>query len=35
MTKEISLFVNDGPIALDYFIQGYIDRQSERCSDSD
>jgi len=26
MTREISLFVNDGPIALDYFIQGYIDR---------
>lgn len=26
MTREISLFVNDVPIALDYFIQGYIDR---------
>lgn len=26
MTREISLFVSDGPIALDYFIEGYIDR---------
>jgi len=25
MTREVSLFVNDGPIALDYFIQRYID----------
>lgn len=25
MTREIKLMVNDAPIALDYFVQGFID----------
>ena len=25
MTREVSLFVNDAPVALDYFVQGFID----------
>ena len=25
MTKEVSLLVNDTPIPLDYFVQGFID----------
>ena len=25
MTREVSLFVNDAPIALDYFVLGFID----------
>jgi len=25
MTRELSLLVNDAPIALDYFVQGFID----------
>ncbi len=25
MTKQISLTVNDAPISLDYFVQGFID----------
>ena len=25
MTRQISLLVNDQPIALDYFVQGFID----------
>ena len=25
MTREISLFVNETPISLDYFVQGFID----------
>ncbi len=26
MTREVSLLVNDTPIPLDYFVQGFIDR---------
>jgi len=26
MTREVSLSVNDTPIELDYFVQGFIDR---------
>jgi hypothetical protein len=26
MTREVSLLVNGQPIALDYFVQGFIDR---------
>ena len=25
MTREVTLFVNDAPISLDYFVLGYID----------
>ena len=25
MTREVSLFVNDSPVALDYFVQSFID----------
>jgi len=25
MTKQVSLFVNDQPITLEYFVQGFID----------
>ncbi len=25
MTREISLFVNEAPISLDYFVRGFID----------
>jgi hypothetical protein len=25
LTREVSLFVNDAPIDLDYFVQGFID----------
>ena len=25
MTREVSLLVNDQPIALDYFVQGFVD----------
>ncbi len=25
MNREVTLYVNDAPISLDYFVQGYID----------
>ena len=25
MSREVSLFVDDAPVALDYFVQGYFD----------